>query len=60
MLHPDNVYSTLVHEPWFTVRGIPLVLLQSGVAYLILRDTLKAHDKTFTYPKRFHYLKKAL
>jgi predicted SAM-dependent methyltransferase len=29
------------------VRGIPFVLLQLGVAYLILRDALKAHDKTF-------------
>ena len=48
MLHTDNVYSIIViREPWFTVRGIPFVLLQSGVAYLILRDTLKAHDKTF-------------
>ena len=48
MLHPDNVYSTIViREPWFTVRGIPFVMLQSGVAYLILRDALKAHDKTF-------------
>jgi hypothetical protein len=48
MLHPDNVYSTLVvREPWFTVRGIPFVLLQSGVAYLIVRDALMADDKTF-------------
>ena len=48
MLHPDNVYSTLrVREPWFTLRGMPFVLLQIGVAYLMLRESLKYRDKPF-------------
>ena len=50
MLHPENVYSTMrVREPWFTLRGIPFVLLQSAIAYLILRDALKSRDKIFTW-----------
>jgi len=50
MLHPDNVYSTLrVREPWFTLRGMPFVLLQAGVAYLMLRDSLKYKDRTFIW-----------
>jgi hypothetical protein len=48
MMHPDNLYSTLkVREPWFTLRGIPFVLLQTGVAFLMLREALKNKDKPF-------------
>ncbi len=50
MLHPGNQWNSLgIHEPWYTLRNIPLILMQAGVAYLILRDAKIFKDNTFRW-----------
>lgn len=36
-------------QPWSIVRNLPLVVAGLGVAYLILRDALAAHDRPFVW-----------
>jgi hypothetical protein len=36
-------------QPWSTYRNLPLMLQGLGVAFLILRDALASHDRTFTW-----------
>jgi hypothetical protein len=36
-------------QPWSMIRNLPLMMMQLGVAYLILRDARAAHDKTFIW-----------
>jgi hypothetical protein len=35
--------------PWSLLRNAPLTILGLGMAYLILRDAKRAHDRTFTW-----------
>ena len=50
MLHPANEWNSLqIHEPWYTVRNIPLILMQMGTAYLIMRDAKAFDDPTFRW-----------
>ena len=50
MLHPGNEWNSLqIHEPWYTVRNIPLILMQAGIAYLIVRDARVVKDSTFIW-----------
>jgi hypothetical protein len=50
MAFPQNEWNNLVPpEPWGLIRNLPLVLQGLGVAYLILRDARKAHDKPFIW-----------
>jgi hypothetical protein len=36
-------------QPWSMVRNLPLVVAGLGVAYLILRDALRTHDRPFVW-----------
>lgn len=36
-------------QPWSVVRNLPLTIAGLGVAYLILRDALAAHDRPFVW-----------
>lgn len=36
-------------QPWSLYRNLPLVILGLGVAYLMLRDAHRTHDKPFTW-----------
>jgi hypothetical protein len=36
-------------QPWSIVRNLPLTIAGLGVAYLILRDALAAHDRPFVW-----------
>ena len=48
MTHPANGWnSTQAHYPWSIYRNVPLMLMQLGVAYLIMRDGIARHDRTF-------------
>jgi hypothetical protein len=50
MAHPDNGWNSLqAQQPWSMYRNLPLMMMQLGVAYLILRDALAAHDRTFSW-----------
>lgn len=50
MLHPANAWNSLqIHEPWYTLRNLPLILMQMGTAYLILRDAKTFSDRPFTW-----------
>jgi len=50
MTHPDNGWNSLqAVQPWSTIRNLPLMLMQLGIAWLILRDSLAAQDKAFTW-----------
>jgi hypothetical protein len=50
MLHPANQWNSLeMQEPWYTVRNVPLILMQAGVAYLIIRDARASADRTFIW-----------
>ena len=50
MLHPGNEWNSLqIIEPWYTVRNIPLILMQAGIAYLIMRDAKIFKDSTFMW-----------
>ena len=41
--------STVPPQLWSLYRNLPLTILGLGVAYLILRDARKAHDRAFTW-----------
>ena len=47
---PQNQWNN-TNEPylWSIIRNIPLVLQGLGMAYLILRDTIRKHDRTFIW-----------
>jgi hypothetical protein len=50
MVLPANLWDSVVPpQPISTLRNIPLVLQGLGVAYLILRDARRAHDRTFVW-----------
>jgi hypothetical protein len=36
-------------QPWSIVRNLPLTLAGLGVAYLIVRDALRTHDRPFVW-----------
>jgi hypothetical protein len=41
--------STVPPQPWSLYRNLPLTILGLGIAYLILRDARKAHDRAFIW-----------
>jgi len=47
---PQNQWNS-IDEPylWSLIRNAPLVLQGLGVAYLVLRDAIKKHDRTFIW-----------
>ena len=48
MTHPSNGWnSTQVQYTWSIYRNVPLMLMQLGVAYLLMRDGIARHDRTF-------------
>jgi len=48
MLHPGNGWGSPGDpEPWYTLRNIPLIVMQAGLAFLILRDAAQQRDKAF-------------
>jgi uncharacterized membrane protein len=50
MMHPDNGWQSLqAVQPWSMYRNLPLMLMQLGLAYLVLRDASAAHDRTFVW-----------
>ncbi len=50
MTHPSNGWNSLeVQQTWSIYRNVPLMLMQLGVAYLILRDAIDQNDKTFKW-----------
>lgn len=50
MMVPANRWNSVVPpQPWATYRNLPLMVLGLGVAYLMLRDGVGAHDRTFTW-----------
>jgi hypothetical protein len=45
---PVNEWQNVVPEqPWSTIRNLPLIIQGLGLAYLILRESSRAHDRTF-------------
>ena len=50
MTHPLNDWNSLQppHQ-WAIYRNIPLMLMQLGTAYLILRDAVIEHDRTYIW-----------
>jgi hypothetical protein len=50
MTHPANGWNSLqIAQPWSIYRNLFLMLMQLGVAFLILRDAIAAHDRTFIW-----------
>lgn len=50
MLAPGNEWTSLTPpRPMYLTRNIPLMLMQLGMMYLILRDAKASHDRTFTW-----------
>ena len=50
MMHPDNGWQSLqAVQPWSLYRNLPLMLIQLGLAYLVLRDSVAAQDRTFKW-----------
>ena len=50
MLFPANEWNnTVPPQTWSLIRNVPLIIQGLGVAFLILRDSIKAHDKPFTW-----------
>jgi len=50
MLLPDNSWdSQNIQEPLYTLRNIPLIMMQVGTVYLMLRDALPARDAIFKW-----------
>lgn len=41
--------NTVPPQPWSLYRNVPLMILGLGVAFLILRDALKAKDRAFVW-----------
>jgi len=42
-------YLVVPPQPWSLYRNLPLTVLGLGVAYLILRDATRAHDRAFVW-----------
>jgi len=50
MTHPANNWNSLQQpHQWAVIRNVPLMLMQLGSAYLILRDGVQERDKTFIW-----------
>ena len=50
MVFPANEWGSVVPpQPWSLIRNAPLTVLGLGTAYLILRDSRRHHDRTFTW-----------
>lgn len=50
MTHPSNAWNNIDPQyPWSIYRNIPLMLMQLGVAFLILRDAIAEQDRTFIW-----------
>lgn len=50
MLFPANEWNnTVPPQTWSLIRNVPLMIQGLGVAYLILRDSVRANDKPFTW-----------
>lgn len=50
MTHPANEWNSLqAQQPWSIYRNLPLMMMQLGVAFLIMRDAVAAHDRTFIW-----------
>ena len=50
MLHPANTWDGQdIVEPWFTLRNVPLMVMQAGTAFLIVRDSSKHADTAFRW-----------
>ncbi len=50
MLLPGNTWdSRYIEEPLYTLRNIPLILMQAGTVYLILRDAIAENDILFKW-----------
>lgn len=50
MIHPDNGWQSLqAVQPWSLYRNLPLMVIQLGLAYLILRDATAFRDRTFIW-----------
>ena len=50
MLFPANEWNnTVPPQTWSLIRNVPLMIQGFGVAYLILRDSIKTQDKPFTW-----------
>lgn len=50
MLFPQNQWSAVVPpQNWGLIRNLPLMLQGVGVAYLILRDSIRKQDTTFCW-----------
>ena len=48
MTHPSNGWNSLeAQQPWSIYRNIPLMIMQVGAAYLMLRDGVSHNDRTF-------------
>lgn len=50
MLFPGNEWTSLTPpRPIYIIRNVPLMLMQLGIIYLIMRDAKISHDSTFTW-----------
>ena len=50
MTHPSNAWHSIEpHHPWTLYRNIPLMLMQLGVSFLIVRDAVTQHDRIFKW-----------
>ncbi len=50
MTHPDNGWQNLqAVQPWSLYRNLPLMMIQLGLAYLILREAVSARDRAFIW-----------
>ena len=50
MLSPANQWNNQVPpQPWSLYRNLPLTILGLGVAFLMLRDGIRQHDRPFTW-----------
>jgi hypothetical protein len=48
-LSVNDWWRVVPDQPWSTIRNIPLMVQGLGLAYLILRDAIASHDKTFRW-----------
>jgi hypothetical protein len=50
MVPAVNAWDSVVPpQPWSIVRNLPLIIQGLGLAYLILRDAARFHDRTFKW-----------
>lgn len=50
MLLPGNSWDSQdIQEPLYTLRNLPLMLMQAGAIYLILKDAVREHDRPFIW-----------